>query len=238
MQLTASAVILVIFFQAAPGGQGKPPETEWKLGVIVCTLRSQIAAAGVNLAGNAYSSTPVPIATATVSGSLASNFASADQLYRYALFPVVVLANAFQGWTLEVGGESGRRRQLAAIGAHGLLGVVGGALLAIFGPAVSSIMFGPALAAGHIAALFYGVSFGFLCVASPLQRNLLIPAGRATLVFWVTVAAAVFGVATMLIFGSLNSVDGIAFGMAASEAIVLLLLLPPSLKILHSGFAR
>jgi O-antigen/teichoic acid export membrane protein len=236
MQLIATVVTMRIFLHLAPGSRGKAPKIVWKLGDMLCILRSQAAAAGVNLAGNAYGSTPVPIATATVSGPGASNFASADQLYRYALFPVVVLANAFQGWALEFDGEQGRRRQLVAIGAHVLLGVVGGALLAVFGPLVSSIMFGPALAAGQVTSVFYGLALCFLCIAAPLQRNVLIPAGRASLVFGVTVAAALAGVSTMVVFGTLKSVDGIAFGMAASEAIVLLLLIKPSIKALRSDY--
>lgn len=238
MQLVATVATLWIFFHVAPGTQGKPPTTEWRLTAIFQSLRSQMAAAGVNLAGNAYGSTPVPIATATVSGTAASNFASADQLYRYALFPVAVLANAFQSWTLEAEGESGRRRQLAAIGAHATLGVVGGSLLAILGPPVSGLMFGHDLAAGQSTSIFYGLALCFLCIAAPLQRNLLIPSGRAGLVFWVTVTAAVTGGTTMLVFGRLNSVDGIAFGMAASEAVVLLLLLRPSIRVIRTGIVR
>jgi hypothetical protein len=39
-----------------------------------------------------------------------------------------------------------------------------------------------------------------------------------------------------VVFGTLKSVDGIAFGMAASEAIVLLLLIKPSIKALRSDY--
>lgn len=238
LQLGASAIILWIFVQIAPGSKGKPSYTVWKPGSLRGILRGQMAAAGVNLAGNAFGSTPVPIATATVSGPAASTFASADQLYRYALFPVVVLANAFQSWALELDGELGRRRQISAVGAHTLLGLIGGGLLAVLGPAVSSLMFGPDLAANQLTMLFYGLALCFLCVATPLQRNLLIPNGQASLVFRVTVAAALIGVTIMLIFGSLKSVEGVAFGMAASEAIVLLLLLKPSISVLQSGFTH
>lgn len=238
MQLIATGVTLWLFAYIAPGAQGKPPRTVWRLAIIFKSLRLQIAAAGVNLAGNAYGSTPVPIATATVPGTAASNFASGDQLYRYALFPVVVLANAFQGWTLEAEGESGRRRQLAAIMAHVTLGLVGGSLLAVLGPPVSGLMFGSDLAASQSTSIFYGLALCFLCIAAPLQRNLLIPSGRAGLVFWVTVAAAVTGVTIMLVFGRLNSVDGIAFGMAASEALVLALLLRPSIRVIRTGLVR
>ncbi|MDQ0825142.1 O-antigen/teichoic acid export membrane protein [Arthrobacter sp. B2I5] len=235
MQLAATAVTLWFFFQAIPGAQGNLPSIVWSRKAIQQNLRSQMAAAGLNLAGNAYGSTPVPIATATVSGTAASNFASGDQLYRYALFPVSVLANAFQSWTLEVAGEAGRRRQLAAITAHTILGIVGGVLLASLGPLVSGLMFGPNLATNQLTAIFYGLALCFLSIAAPLQRNLLIPNGRGAYVFWVTVTAAATGVTTMLVFGQLNFVEGIAFGMAASEALVLILLLPASIKTFRAN---
>lgn len=194
---------------------------------------SPLAASG--LAGNAYGSTPVPIATAFVSPAAASSFASADQIYRYALFPVVVLGNALQSWTLEARGRDGRRRQLIGIALHLSMGICGAAFLIALGPWLTELLFGSAVIATPAASLFFGLSFFFICIASPLQRNLLIPARRTKLVLISTLIAALVGVSIMLLAGVADSADSVALGLALSEGLMVTILVGPAIATIKSG---
>lgn len=141
-------------------------------------LAAQRHTAGINLVGQAYAQTPAPIATATASAPEAAALASTDTLYRLGLFSAAAMGNAFQGWTLEPGAADPRRRHRAALVAHTVLGVAGIVVLVVAGPPVSSVVSGGAARATVPLCLLYGLAFCFLSVATPLTRNLLIPAGR------------------------------------------------------------
>lgn len=196
-------------------------------------LREQRHTAGINLAGQVYAQTPTPIATRTLSPLESGTLASADVLYRLGLFSVVALGNAFQGWTLEPHIANRRQRHLAAMGAHLILGVAGIAVIVVAGPPVSALISGSAAVATTSLCLYYGCAFAFLSAATPLIRNVLIPAGRQPLVLRVTLIAAVLGITAMVAAGLASWTDGIAIGMALSELAMLLLLLPPAIKVLN-----
>lgn len=189
-------------------------------------IRQMSGAAGSNLVGAAYGYTPTPIATAALSPGLSSRFASADQIYRYALFLVQALGNALQGWVLEVDGIQGCRRQRLAIVAHLVLGLCGALGLAGMTPLVSSVLFGPQVAATHAASAWYGVAFFAISTATPLLRNVLIPAGQARTVFIATVVAAIGGLGMMAVGAVVRSMTVISAGMACSELLILVVLAP------------
>jgi len=228
----SSLASLVVFPRAAGIALSESKLTLQEVWSITKRL-SPVAASG--LAGNAYGSTPVPIATALVSPASASSFASADQIYRYALFPVIVLGNALQSWTLEARGRLGQRRQLIGLALHAILGICGAVFLAVLGPWLTGLLFGSAVSATPAASAYYGLSFFFICIASPLQRNLLIPARRAQLVLMSTVIAAVVGVAIMLVAGAAKSADAIAMGLAASEGLIVLILVVPAIAVVRNN---
>ncbi|MDO4899391.1 hypothetical protein [Actinomyces sp.] len=196
-------------------------------------IRRMSGAAGSNLVGAAYGYTPTPIATAALNPGLSSRFASADQIYRYALFLVQALGNALQGWVLEVDGLQGRRRQRLAIVAHLVLGVCGALGLAGMTPLISSILFGAQISATYAASAWYGVAFFAISTATPLLRNVLIPAGQARTVFVATVVAAIGGLGVMTVGAVLRSMTVIAAGMACSELLILMVLAPSALRALR-----
>lgn len=195
-------------------------------------LRSQGKTAGISLAGSAYASTPAPIATATTAPQASGSLATADTLYRFGLFTVIALGNAFQSWTIERDATNRRRRHLAAIWAHAGLGVVGAVILTLAGPFVSSLLFAGQAQASTLLCAYYGIAFVFLSASTPFIRNLLIPAGRQSTVLRWTLVSAVFGVAVMLWAGAAGNAPGIALGMALSEAVLFFALLIPGLKLL------
>lgn len=194
-------------------------------------LRQQLPTALIDLTGNSYGSTPVPIATATLSAAAASSFSSAERLYRMSIMSVTALGDAFQGWVLEPQATSRIKRHFAAILAHTVLGLLGGAAIACFAPAVTGFVFGADVAATFAQSLFFGLSLFFISATTPLIRNVMIPAGKYRQVFVATAVAAVGGLATMISFGIAGSSAGIAGGLAASEMLIFLILLPSA--ILH-----
>lgn len=229
LQLVTMVVSLIAFHRRFARG------TTWlpvKLGETFAEIWRQRRTAGFQLAGNAYAATPAPIANGMVP-SLAGPLATTDQLYRYGLFAAVALGNAFQGWTLEPGVADRRRRHMAAITAHVGLGLAGLVVLTFAGPPVSELISAGRAPATTELCLLYGVAFAALSAATPLIRNLLVPAGRDGLVLGATVISALAGVAAMLGAGWAGEVNGIALGMALSEIMMALILLPPALRLLN-----
>lgn len=232
LMAVATAVSLWFFHRRfAPGRPWLPRDFRGAL----ADLNAQRHTAGINMAGQVYAQTPTPIATATTPALASGPLATTDSLYRLGLFSAVALGNAFQGWTLEPGAPDRRRRHLAAIAAHAVLGVAGLVVLVLLGPPISPLLSADAAPATTILCLYYGLAFAFLSAATPLIRNLLIPAGRQRLVLRVTLVAAVIGLSVMLAAGLSGWVEGVALGMAASELAMLLFLLPPALRVLNSA---
>lgn len=233
--LVIATLVGLVAFQRrhAPGADWSP----LPVGRPARELREQGGTAGVNLVATAYASTPAPIATSTFAAPVAAGLSSADAVYRLGLFAVVAAGNAFQGWTLEpdLPGAGDRvRRHLAALVAHTVLGVVGGAVLLGLGPWVTGLLFGDAVAAPREVCAGYAVSFLLICASTPFVRNLLIPAGRTRLVLGWTAASAVVGLGVMVTAAGDGWLAGVAWGMAASEAALLLGLALPAWRELRA----
>ncbi|MCA4132250.1 polysaccharide biosynthesis protein [Arthrobacter sp. M4] len=225
-----TVVSLAIFHRRhSPGGQWLPVD----LPATLRELGGQGRTAGINLAGNAYASTPAPIATATTDPGASGSLSTADTLYRFGLFTVVAMGNAFQSWTIEPDVSNRRSRHLAAIIAHAGLGVVGAIVLTVAGPFVSSLLFAGEARATIELCLYYGLAFIFLSAGTPFIRNLLVPAGQQHVVLRWTIVSAVIGVAAMVSAGVTGNAPGIALGMALSEAVLFVALLIPGLKLMN-----
>lgn len=201
------------------------------------SIQSMTSVASTNLIGVAYAYAPVPLATAMLSSLTSSQFASGDQLYRYALFAVTALGNALQGWTLEIEGLPGRRRQTAAIVLHSLLALLGGGALMALGPWASGLLFGQSVATSFPIAIWYGVAFIFICASTPFLRNLLIPNDGQRLVLVATGVSAVVGLGIMFFGGFNNHAATISAGMAISEALILGIAFVPALRTLNRRYS-
>lgn len=221
-------------FKNEAGGSLPPERKSWR--EAWASIRSMTSVAGTNLIGVAYAYAPVPLATALLSSTVSSQFASGDQLYRYALFAVTALGNALQGWTLEIEGVAGLRRQKAAIGMHVALAVLGGIAIALLGPWASGILFGEPVATSSAIAIWYGVAFLFISMTTPLLRNLLIPNDGQRLALSATAISAVMGIIVMAIFAAAGNAAGISAGMALSEAIILMIILIPAIRIMGTRY--
>ncbi|MDK9347715.1 hypothetical protein FAM23867_001805 [Propionibacterium freudenreichii] len=200
------------------------------------SIRSMASIASASIVGVAYSYAPVPIATALLLSIDSSRFASADQLYRYALFAVTALGNALQGWALEVEGPAGRRRHHAAIALHAVLGLLGAAGIAFVGPWATRVLFGAQVAAGPSLTAWYAVAFLFISASTPFLRNILVPNGRQKTVLLATMTAAVLGIIVMVLAGLDNRAAGIAAGLALSEALIMAVTTLPALRVLSARY--
>lgn len=212
--------------------RGHDPAGEPARGVGV-VLRTLVPTAAIDAAGNAYGSTPVPIAASGLSASDAGAFASADRVYRLGLLAVIAIGNAFQAWVLAPAATNRRQRHLLAICVQVTLGILGGATIAIAGPWATALVFSDSVAAPPVTCLLFGIAFLFISSGTPLIRNLLIPAGRVRLVFTATLASAAVGVTVMLCGAFLASESVIASGIASAEAVSFLILLGPAIRELR-----
>ena len=212
----------------------RAPRNHPTLRALVRALCHQAPLAASNVVGALYTATPVPIAVALSSQGASAAFASAERLYRFSRFTITSTANAFQSWVLEPDATRPRRRQLAVIGTHSLLGLAGAIALALLGPWATGILFGRALAASTGACVYFGAAFLFSSVATPLIRNLIVPTGRARQVLVATTFGAAVGVPLMFVLHSAIGTEGVAAALAISELIVLMFLVRPAV----SAFTR
>lgn len=230
--LVLAVVISLLVFHRVVVPDGKSTFTSWR--GTAPMMRRQFGPAGISLSGTIYATTPVPIAQSFLPSASAAGFGSADAIYRLGLFTVIALGNTFQGWTLEVVGGDARRRHILAIVAHAVLGLAGAVFLALFGPLATEILYGAPVKAAQGTCLFFGISFLFISASSPFMRNLLIPFGGQRLILVWTLISAVFGLTWMISAGIHEWTDGIAMGMAISEAVLFLGVLFPGLRRLRT----
>lgn len=194
------------------------------------TIRALAPTAVVDATGNAYGSTSIPIATAGLSAGDASAFASADRAYRIGTLLVVAVGNALQAWVLDRSAPDARARHRLALAAHAILGLAGGAGIALLGPWATALVFGPTVAADPMPCALFGVAFFCISLATPLIRNLLIPADRVRVVLAATITAAVVGLTIMLLGSAGGSAEIIALGVASSELAALAVLAGPAFR--------
>ncbi|MEO7235820.1 MAG: polysaccharide biosynthesis protein, partial [Lapillicoccus sp.] len=227
--LAASVVVSLALFRAHVTPSATASDlTPWPVRRSAAELREHLGTAGINLAATAYASTPVPVATLAFRPVVSSPFASADAAYRFGLFAVTAMGNAFQGWTLEPDVADRAARHRVALLAHVGLGVVGGALFAALGPWATGLLFGADVAAPRDVCAWYGLAFAALSASTPPIRNVLVPAGRVRLVLIWTLGSALLGLAVMVAAAAMEWSAGVAAGMALSEVVLLLGLVVPA----------
>ena len=193
-------------------------------------LKARLGVAGIDALGGVYVSAPVPVAGAAGSASVAGSVASSDKLYRFALITVTTLGNTLQAWTLDPNADSPRRRHTAAIGAHFVLGILGMLGLGLAGEFSSSLLFGEKVKADSSTMWFYGAAFFAVSVSTPLIRNILVPSLKTRFVLVGTAVGALTGVIAMFLLGRTFGATGVAAGFMLSEVLLVLVILPASLR--------
>lgn len=205
--------------------RGAGPYT-WSAIVRDCTdtLRSQMAAAGTQIAGATYGGATVAVVGVFATTAATAEFASADKLYRFSLMAVVAVGNTFQGWVAEHPFPASKRRMQLSLAALGGLGVMGGAALAVLGPWATGLLFGAELSASGATSAWYGLAFLGICLSTSLGRHVLVPLGYTHRLFLATVIGAVVGLPAMALLARSFGAAGGAAGYAASEVVGALVL--------------
>ncbi|KAB1663004.1 lipopolysaccharide biosynthesis protein [Pseudoclavibacter sp. CFCC 13611] len=184
----------------------------------------------IELAGGLYTAAPVTAAAIAAGVSATAEMTSADKLYRFATMAVMVLGNTLQSWVLETNQRGNRlRRQWIGMSAHLLLGLVGFLGLVFLGPWLTRVAFGSEVAVSQPVLMAYGVVFLLISISTPLNRNVLIPAGKTSTVLVATALAAISSVPAMLIGGYLWGALGVALGFVVSEIAVFAVLAPSAM---------
>ncbi|UUL77758.1 polysaccharide biosynthesis C-terminal domain-containing protein [Pseudarthrobacter sp. Fe7] len=175
--------------------------------------------AGVTVAAGAYASTPVIVVQFAASTSGLAAFVSAEKLYRIGQLATAALGNSLQGWVNEFGSDHKERRRFSLLVLSGL-GAAGWLILSLLGPWVSTVLFGPALAADFWTCFWFGLSFLLVCVTTSTGAHWLVPAKQMRVVFSSTIAGAVVGLPAMVILAHLMGGQGGALGLVAGEIAV------------------
>ncbi|MDQ1075612.1 lipopolysaccharide biosynthesis protein [Microbacterium sp. SORGH_AS_0969] len=181
--------------------------------------RRSAPGAGVTMIAGVRSAAPTALAPSIGTAAAVADLSSADRLYRYALFSASALGDALQNWVLESGR---RRRQAAALALHLTLGTVGAVGLVLLGPWASGVLFGERLAGSRETFIGFALAFFFVCVGTPLVRNVLVPLGRTRRVVVCDLVGLACGaiVGAPLVAGL--QVPGIPMALAVVEGVAVL----------------
>jgi len=192
-------------------------------------VKAQGQALGANVLTSVQSTAPVLVAATLAPPVGVASLVSGDKIYRAGLIATQTLTNAGQSWVLEGRPLRPTRRILIFIGMQGALGVIGLLGLILMGPWVTSVAFGPKLAATPQACAAYGVAYLLLCVNSSFRVSLIVPWLGARAALLCSVAAVTIGIPVMaalcLTVGAAGAAAGLAAGEASSLFVGMILLL-------------
>ena len=194
-------------------------------------LRAQGQAALTDFTGGSFAAANVTLVATQVSLAELAQYTSAQRVYQLGIIGLLVLSQSLQGWTVDPTANSDHRAR-TALKAHVLLGLVGGVLLAIAGPPLSAVLFGEQLAAPEAVTLMLAVSFALLSCSTGAGLHVLIPRRHQPTVLRATVAASLLGVVSVLAFAHVWGQTGGAAGLALSQLVALLIMVPMTRRVL------
>jgi len=187
------------------------------------------------LIAGSYTSGSLTLAGFVLSVPDLARVGSADKLYRLAQNVVVVAGATLVPW-IHRGGHASPRRMVASMWVHVIIGLTGGACLALIGPGLTAVLFGTAAEATASLMIGYGAAFAALSMRSACARHILITQGSRGRVFVIANAAGMIsGVPLMALLGHDAGPVGFAWGLAAAEWISMLVL---AVAILLAGRVR
>lgn len=170
-------------------------------------------------AAGAYNALAVALVTGVAPITQSARYVSGDKSYRIGQYAVTALGNALQGWVaeaLEHRRALGRRLRIAVL-LHAGLGVLGLLAFTLIGPALTSILFGEAVAIDRLTAFGFGVATLGISLGTACGRIGLVTLGaRKTFMICVLLAAGI-GVVGLLVGGAVWGAPGAACGLGIAE---------------------
>jgi O-antigen/teichoic acid export membrane protein len=230
--LAASAVGVTLFSRSVLKGEHLRQLLRGRS--LRATSRRFLPSAMTDLAATLCSQSALSLASVRASSHEVAVYASGDRLYRIALFSVIALSSTFVSWTSSAVGPARSRRLRIALTGHLLLGFVGLLGLAILGPAFTTLLFGAELATTQPVAVALGAAFLAASLNHCLGRLVVLPNGGSRTVLLATLFGAAVGIPAILIAAGRWGAAGAAAALALSESLVVLALVPSSVRVLRS----
>ncbi|MBX3067304.1 MAG: polysaccharide biosynthesis protein [Cryobacterium sp.] len=192
---------------------------------VFATIKQNVSAMLIEVVGGAYNSLAVTFVSLTASSPQAANYVSGDKLYRIGQYSDSALGNALQGWVVEAGSAKFRERAKKSILLHLVLGALGLLGFAILGPWLTSMLFGSKVSMDEPTSIGFGVAVLGVAIATALGRITLVGLGKRLEYLIAVGGAAVVGVPAILVLAKLFGAAGGAWGLAASEIALVLVLI-------------
>jgi O-antigen/teichoic acid export membrane protein len=186
---------------------------------IAAVIRTHPPAMIAETAAGAYNALAVTLVTAVAPIVQAARYVAGDKAYRIGQYTASSLGNALQGWVAEVTAdraELGRRLRLAvllhvALGGLGLLG------FALFGLAITRLLFGSEVAIDEFTAIGFGIATLGIALGTAFGRLGLVTLGARTSYMTCVLIASALGVVSLLVGGSLWGAPGAAWALGSAE---------------------
>ncbi len=188
---------------------------------VLRSLRRTGRGALSEIAGGAYSAGCVALVGVAAAAPVTALFSSGDRCFRAALIPVSALSSSLQRGVSQSAGPAFDSARARAFRAHLVLGVVGGALIAVIGSDASRVLFGAELAVPATAARGFAVAFVAVSLNTTLGRHVLASQGRLGAILAGTLTGVLIGVPAILWGTAEHGVTGAAWGLAVGEVAVL-----------------
>lgn len=186
------------------------------------TLGDQRAGVITSATTTLYAGLPV-IAVAWFVPSLQATFSLAHALFRYCTVAFTPIQQFFQGWVPAQPAQLVRRVRIAALGA-GILGVVGGFLLALLGPFAAGVLAAGdserSAGVGFALTIPFGVAIAAVCASAVVGLACLVALNRTRDVATSTVTGAVIGAPLILLAAWSGQLPLVVWAFAVSEIAV------------------
>lgn len=224
--MTAAALVSPIGYSLVV--RSRRPRRSFRIRRVWRLVRVQAHALGANVLASVHSTAPILIAGLLAPSAAVAALISADKIYRAGLIVTQTAANSTHSWVLEGRPQRLTRRVLVVVGFQSGLGLLGFVGLALLGPWVTAVAFGPELAATQDACVAYGLAYLVLCINLGVRTAMIVPWLGARAALLTSIAAVITGVPLMVILcvtgGAAGCAVGLAFGEAASLTVGIFLL--------------
>jgi O-antigen/teichoic acid export membrane protein len=184
----------------------------------ISVLRTHPPAVIAETAAGAYNALAVTLVTGVTPVTQAARYVSGDKAYRIGQYAVSALGNALQGWVAEAPERRERARRLGiAVLLHLGLGAAGLLAFALFGPVMTALLFGGAVAIDETTAFGFGVAALGISLGTACGRIGLVTIGERTAFMTCVLVASVLGVAGLMVGGGVWGAAGAAWGLGLVE---------------------
>lgn len=147
-------------------------------------------------------------------------YAFADRLFRFSAAAFSPVLQFIQGWIPEGGKKHVRHRIVRASQAAPALGIIGGGILALIGPAAAHVLISGPIGFDLSLSVPIGLCFAAIAVSQVVGLACLVAVGRARELARSTLIGALVGAPTIIIGALFAGVQGVAWAVALSELLV------------------